>query len=80
VFRTAEGRWSLALADADVTADGLSLAAAEADAARQIIVEPYAIDVDVKGPVPRPVKLREAIRASGPTIAYGPAALLEAAE
>ena len=79
-----DGIWSLALAEAGFApseADAKPLLdAAQLDAARQIIVDPYLIEVDRSGPAPRPVKLREAIRAFGPTIAYAPAALLEAAE
>jgi hypothetical protein len=84
VFRTADGGWSLSIGQA-----GLSAGEAEAataldggmqDQARQIVVDPYLIEVDVSGASPRPAKLREAIRAFGPTIAYAPAELLEAAE
>lgn len=84
VFRTAEGGWSLSLAQAAFSgSDAEAAAALDAglrDQARQIIVDPYLVDVDHSGPSPRPAKLREAIRAFGPTIAYAPAALLEAAE
>jgi hypothetical protein len=84
VFRTPEGRWSLALAEAGFAPSEAEakplLDAALGDAAAQIIVDPYLIEVDRTGAAPRPVKLREAIRAFGPTIAYAPEALLEAAE
>ena len=84
VFRRPDGIWSLALAEAGFApseADAKPLLdAAHIDAAAQIIVDPYLIEVDRSGAAPRPVKLREAIRAFGPTIAYAPAALLEAAE
>jgi hypothetical protein len=36
--------------------------------------------MDLTGASPRPSKLRESIRAFGPTIAYAPEPLLEAAE
>ena|SRR6476620_12267716 len=84
VFRRPDGAWSLALAEAGFApseADAKPLLdAAVSDAAAQIVVDPYLIEVDRTGPAPRPVKLREAIRAFGPTIPYAAAALLEAAE
>jgi hypothetical protein len=84
VFRTAEGRWTIDLADAafspSATEAAPPLAAAERDVALQIVVDPYVIEVDTTGRSPRPVRLREAIRAFGPTIAYAPPPLLEAAE
>jgi hypothetical protein len=84
VFRTVDGAWSLSLGDALFAASEAdaspALEGAKRDADHQIIVDPYLIEVDLAGPSPRPSRLREAIRAFGPTIAYGPAPLLEAAE
>jgi hypothetical protein len=84
VFRTADGSWSGSIRDAAVAdseaAAAPALSGAQADADNQIIVDPYLIEVDLSGSAPRPARLREAIRAFGPTIAYGPAPLLEAAE
>ncbi len=84
VFRTGDGSWSARIADAAVAnseaAAAPVLSGAQADADNQIIVDPYVIELDLSGPAPRPSRLREAIRAFGPTIAYGPAPLLEAAE
>jgi Protein of unknown function (DUF2849) len=84
VFRTRDGSWSGQIADAAVAdseaAAAPALSGAQADADNQVIVDPYVIELDVSGPAPRPSRLREAIRAFGPTIAYGPAPLLEAAE
>jgi hypothetical protein len=84
VFRTIEGSWSGSIRDAAVAdseaAAAPALSGAQADADHQIIVDPYVIEVDLSGPAPRPARLREAIRAFGPTIAYGPTPLLEAAE
>lgn len=83
VFRTAAGGWSLSIADAGLAPSekeaGPALDASLRDAAEQIIVDPYVIEVNAGSPSPRPAKLREAIRAFGPTIAYAPA-ILEAAE
>ncbi|MHA1559480.1 MAG: DUF2849 domain-containing protein [Alphaproteobacteria bacterium] len=45
---------------------------AEQVTARQI-VDPYAVDVDVEGGCPMPERLRERIRAVGPSVDYGEA-------
>lgn len=45
-----------------------ALAAAEEDVANRKVVEPYAIDVKLENSGLIPVKLREAIRARGPTV------------
>ena len=84
VFRTAAGGWSLNLAEAGLAPSEAEaapdLAAAQRDADAQIVIEPYLIEINLTGSSPRPAKLRESIRAFGPTIAYAPAELLEAAE
>ncbi|MDQ0469001.1 hypothetical protein QO011_002012 [Labrys wisconsinensis] len=84
VFRTVAGAWTLALDEAFLaeseTAAGPALEAARLDGENNLIVDPYVIEVDGSGPSPRPARLREAIRAFGPTIAYMPQALLQAAE
>ena len=85
VFRTPRGDWSLDVADSAIepdqaTADKI-LAGVNAAANEQDVVEIYAVELDVSGESPRPAKLREAIRALGPTIAYLPKTeLAEAAE
>ena len=71
VFRTVTGGWSNRIADAlavNGEADAARLLAeSERDAANDIVVGPYLIDVgEVDGEV-RPVALRERIRAFGPT-------------
>ena len=75
VFLTEGGAWSLAIADAQLVTDGPMLDAALAYGRAQhdarIVVDPYAIDVDIIDDKPVPVRLRERIRAEGPTIAYG---------
>jgi hypothetical protein len=84
VFRDRDGRWSPTVAEAALSVDEASsspaLDSAHRDVENQIVVDPYAVEIDTTGPIPRPARLREAIRAFGPTISYGPAALLEAAE
>ncbi len=72
VFRTASGSWSRRIEDAEIL-DGkepsaTALAAAEADAAVNIVVEPYAVAVTVEPAGLVPLRLREKIRAAGPTV------------
>lgn len=77
VWLTAAGDWSVSVRDAAVYADDAAvkagLEAALASEARQEVVASYAIDVTVEtqGPEaqgPWPVKIRERIRAAGPTV------------
>ena len=69
--------WVTDIRQATVFDDGTDLDAAlrfgaEQVAARQI-VDPYAVDVDVEGGYPMPERLRERIRAVGPSVDYGDA-------
>jgi sulfite reductase (NADPH) hemoprotein beta-component len=78
VFLDDEGGWPVEIAKARILEDGPDLDSALAYAKEQhdarVIVEPYAIDVEVKeGGLPVPVRLRELIRAQGPTVDYGDA-------
>ena len=70
VFQGAGG-WSLDLAQAQVLETKEALAAAleraNADALANRVVEPYAIEVTRNGAELVPVRLRERIRADGPT-------------
>ncbi len=73
VFLTADHHWSGAIADAAV-ADDEATAAALLDTARRAeaanqVVDPYLIEVDKGGDLPRPVEYREYIRAFGPSVA-----------
>ena len=77
VFLTGGRSWSLSVDDAELFADGPDLEGAltfgrEQHAAR-VILDPYAIDMETVGDKALPVRLRERIRALGPTIAYGEA-------
>ena len=81
VYLTAAGDWSPAIADSLVCPDADATAAAMVTAARaeaedQHVVTPYEIDVTTDGDI-RPVRYREAIRAFGPSVAYGPDAAQE---
>ncbi len=71
VFLAEDGQWSEQVADAliavnDEAAKAL-LAAAERDVASRRVVGPYLIDAVIEGGVLQPVRLRERIRANGPT-------------
>ena len=71
VFRASGGRWTHQVNDAEVLgtpeASEAALAAANADAAANIVVEPAAIPVTLEDGAVVPVRLRERIRAKGPT-------------
>jgi hypothetical protein len=72
VFQDADGAWiedfnhAALLSDEDALAAALSLA--QQSAANNEIVEPYAIDLESRAGHLTPKALREAIRASGPTV------------
>ena len=74
VFQTPGGGWSLDIGHAEVLETPEALAAAtaraNADAAANRVVEPYAIEVTRNGPHLVPVRLREQIRADGPTVGH----------
>ncbi len=77
VFLDEDGGWTHALGAALLVADGPDLDEATAYALRQqearIVVEPYAIDIAAVDGRPTPSRIRERIRAEGPTILYGQA-------
>ncbi len=70
VFQTASG-WSLNIAEAQLLEAGVTaeaaLARANDDATANRVVEPYAINVKREAGRLVPVRLRERIRADGPT-------------
>jgi hypothetical protein len=72
VFLAADGGWNVDIARGAVITDEAEsarmFAAAKADEAQCKVVDPQLIDVTVDGGKPRPVAIREAIRAFGPTI------------
>jgi hypothetical protein len=74
VFQAPGGGWSLDIGHAEVLETPEALAAAtaraNADAAANRVVEPYAIEVTRNGPQFVPVRLREQIRADGPTVGH----------
>jgi hypothetical protein len=77
VFLDANGGWTADIAAALFVADGPELDAATAHAQSQhdarVVVEPYAIDIAVVEGRPTPARIRERIRAEGPTVPYGEA-------
>ena len=72
VWLTADGEWSAsaraAAVYADETAVKAGLAQALADEGRQLVVASYATEVVVEAAGPWPVKIKDRIRASGPTV------------
>ena len=72
VFLDADGGWSERLDRAAVFATApeaaAGLEAGKAAEAASLVVDVYAVDVSVQAGAPVPTKLREAIRARGPTI------------
>jgi hypothetical protein len=72
VFQNAEGAWSEDFARAAVYADAAAVKAALASAADAVagslVVDAYAVEVEWRNGHYAPKALREAIRASGPTV------------
>jgi hypothetical protein len=69
--------WVADIREATVFEDGPELDAALNFGASQVtmrqIVDPYAVDVEMAGGFPTPNRLREQIRAAGPSVDYGEA-------
>jgi hypothetical protein len=77
VFLDEAGGWAPTVAEARLLSDGPELDEATAYAKAQhdarIVVEPYAIDIENVDGEPVPARIRERIRAQGPTVPYGEA-------
>lgn len=77
VFLDEAGGWTYDLAEAHFVVPGPELdaanARADAELKAQVIVDPYPIDIVEVDGRPVPARVRERIRAEGPTIAYGDA-------
>jgi hypothetical protein len=77
VFLDDAGGWTLAIGEARLVTDGPELDAANAYGKAQhdarIVVEPYPIDIEIVDGRPVPARIRERIRAEGPTVLYGEA-------
>ncbi len=72
LFQTADGGWSedfnRAAVHPDAAATKAALALAEADLAANIVVDAYAFAVEIRNGHLVPKAMREAIRATGPTV------------
>lgn len=72
VFQTQDQNWSedfnRAAVWPDAAVTSAALARAKEDEQANLVVEPYAVPVDVRNGHVAPKALREAIRAAGPTI------------
>lgn len=72
VYLTAAGEWTTDVSQARLALDGAEgetlLAAARQSAAARRVVEPYLIEVEAADGAHRPRRLRESIRAGGPTV------------
>ena len=72
IFQTADLSWSedfnRAAVWADEAATTAAVARAKADEAQNLVVEPYAVPVEIRNGHIVPKALREAIRAAGPTV------------
>jgi hypothetical protein len=77
VFLDDVGGWAPTLVEARLLSDGPELDEASAYARAQhearIVVEPYPIDIVMVDGLPVPARIRERIRAQGPTVRYGEA-------
>lgn len=75
VWLNASGEWTTALQDALVARHAEAEASLEAigkrDFAANKILDVNLVDVEEVGEAIRPVRLRERIRAEGPTVGYG---------
>lgn len=70
VYLSAEGTWSERIGEAAEAADeaGAQKLMAAAMAAGRCVVEPYLVEVAISTGGRRPVRHRESIRVSGPTV------------
>lgn len=75
IFVGADRTWVTDINDALTFSDGApledALALGQEGIVNRFLVDPYAVDVTLEGDRPVPVRLRERIRADGPTVVYG---------
>lgn len=76
-YRALSGGWVTEIGAAEIARDAASAekltAAGAADVAARLVVAPYLIEVTAANGGIAPASYRETIRASGPSIPYGPA-------
>ncbi len=76
VYLGADGAWLSALDKArlfgDDSAANAGLAAAREDARKNLVVDPFVVEVEHGGEGLRAITLRNAIRSRGPTVDYAP--------
>jgi hypothetical protein len=74
VYLTAEGTWARDIAEARFAGDSQDAEAmmtlAEDAVQRREVVGPYLFDLALEDGAPRPRRLREIIRATGPTVGH----------
>ncbi len=72
VFRSADGAWVESIDRGELIEDGLEaqrlLERSRVDERHNLVIDPNLIPVTVRGGVRTPDQIREAIRATGPTI------------
>lgn len=71
VWLAADGGWTGVLREAAVFQGeqvGAGLAAGEAAERQQLVVAPYAVEVTATDRGPRPLRMRERLRAAGPSV------------
>ncbi|MGD9740295.1 MAG: DUF2849 domain-containing protein [Bauldia sp.] len=75
IFVGPDRTWVTDVNDAAILEDGPTLDAAVAlgqeGVVGKFLIDPYPVDVTVEDGKPVPVRLRELIRAKGPTVVYG---------
>ncbi len=76
VYCGADGAWVATLEDARACADdteaNAALVSARGDVRRNLVVDPFLVEVEAGAEGLGPITLRNAIRARGPTIDYAP--------
>lgn len=83
VYRSPSGAWTQTLDRAELFADDSAtqkgLTSAKDDVARNLVLDPFLVEVAAGADGPHPLRLRDRIRARGPTIDYAPLAVREIA-
>ena len=81
VYLTGGNDWSVEIVNAEFIADDdqATRRLSEAEQQAQIVIDAHLAKVEITDNGPVPLTRREALRASGPSIAFGAAALVPAA-